>query len=166
MGKLVVIAVAVILSIGRLESEGVAPMKESDWIPQFIKGCCQVYGIDERVAVGVIRTESSGRVNVESKTGAIGLMQVLPSTARWFCSDSTLTVRDLADPFENIRIGIRYLASLKSEHKGNMRLALLSYNRGPGTVQRALKHHRNPDNGYYSRVMKLSGEVQTLEIRT
>ncbi len=59
-----------------------------------------------------------------------------------------VTRKQLRDPDTNLRVGFKYLRYLMDKYDGNEKLALLAYNRGPGTVDKALKRGRNPDNGY------------------
>lgn len=107
--------------------------------------------IDPEVAFGLVRTESSFRNAATSYVGAVGLTQLMPATARWL--EPGTTTRDLRDPDTNLRIGFRYLRQLIDRYEGDTRLALLAYNRGPGTVDRVLKRGGNPDNGYADKVM-------------
>ena len=110
--------------------------------------------IDPDVAFGLVRTESEFKTRATSHVGAIGLTQLMPSTARWM--KPGVTVQDLRDPETNLGIGFRYLRELLDKYDGDERLALLAYNRGPGTVDRVLKRGGNPDNGYVEAV--LTGE--------
>ncbi len=103
-------------------------------------------GIDPETAFGLVRAESSFRNSSTSPVGAVGLTQLMPATARWM--EPGVTRRELRDPETNVRIGFKYLKFLLDKYEGNERLALVAYNRGPGTVDRALKRGRNPDNGY------------------
>lgn len=103
-------------------------------------------GIDPRTAFGLIRAESGFKNSATSPVGAVGLTQLMPKTARWL--EPGVTTRELRDPETNLRIGFRYLRDLIEKYDGNERLALVAYNRGPGTVDRAIKRGRNPDNGY------------------
>ena len=59
----------------------------------------------------------------------------------------------LFDRALNLDLGFRYLRSLIDKYDGNVRLALLAYNRGPGTVDRILARGGDPDNGYADRVL-------------
>jgi soluble lytic murein transglycosylase-like protein len=70
----------------------------------------------------------------------------MPRTAAWL--EPGVSVRELRDPDTNLRIGLRYLKQLTDKYKGDVDLALVAYNRGPGTVDRALKRGQDPDNGY------------------
>lgn len=148
--KLLLCVLSILSTVVRVSGAGVEPLPERDWLRYFIRGTCQVNGIDERVALGVIRVESRGRQNAIGASGELGLMQVKLSTARDILP--SLSRRGLLDPFTNVSTGIRYLMQLKAKFK-TMHLALLAYNRGPGTVQRALRAGQDPDNGYAARVM-------------
>lgn len=107
--------------------------------------------IDPAVAFGLVQTESSFKNSATSYVGAVGLTQLMPATARWM--EPGVTTRELRDPDTNLRIGFRYLRRLINDYDGNTHLALLAYNRGPGTVNRILKRGGNPDNGYSAKVM-------------
>ncbi len=83
------------------------------------------------LVLAVIHTESTGNPRAVSKHGALGLMQLLPATARW------LGVDDPMDPQSNIAGGTLYLAKLMKMFARRLDLAVASYNAGPGAVQRA-----------------------------
>jgi soluble lytic murein transglycosylase-like protein len=108
--------------------------------------------IDPDVAFGLVRTESAFKNSATSHVGAIGLTQLMPATARWLKPD--VTVRDLRDSKTNLSIGFKYLAELIDKYEGDKELALLAYNRGPGTVDRVLKRGGDPDNGYPDMVLR------------
>lgn len=108
-------------------------------------------GLDPDLGFRLVRVESSFRRNVVSPKGAIGYTQVLPSTARWL--DPTVETKDLFDPQTNLHLGFRYLRHLLDEYEGDMRLALLAYNRGPNRVQGLLSSGIDPGNGYARAVM-------------
>src|SRR5262245_23255143 len=108
-------------------------------------------GISPKIAFGLVRAESSFRPSAVSPVGAVGLTQVMPATARWLKPGTTRS--DLMEPKTNLNIGFTYLKHLIDRYDGNEKLALTAFNRGPGTVDRALKRGRNPDNGYYDKVV-------------
>ncbi|HET6230485.1 MAG TPA: lytic transglycosylase domain-containing protein [Longimicrobiaceae bacterium] len=110
-------------------------------------------GIDPEVAFGLVKAESSFKSSATSHVGAIGLTQLMPSTARWMEPGTTRS--DLRDPETNLRIGFKYLAKLMDRYDGDTRLALTAYNRGPGTVDRVLRRGGDPDNGYADMVLRL-----------
>lgn len=104
------------------------------------------FKIDPDVAFGLVRAESSFRNQATSRVGAVGLTQLMPRTAAWIEPGTTRS--ELRDPETNLRVGFKYLRYLIDKYQGDEKLALLAYNRGPGTVDRALRRGRNPDNGY------------------
>ena len=117
-----------------------------------IYAAAREYGIDPKVAFGLVRTESSFRRTVVSHAGAVGYAQVLPSTARWIEPGTTRSrpVRHADEP----ACGFKYLRYLMDRYNGECRLALTAYNRGPGTVDRVLARGGNPDNGYARKVLR------------
>ncbi len=117
-----------------------------------ITAAAQEFGIEPRVAFGLVRTESSFRRTAVSHAGAVGYTQLLPSTARWI--EPGTTRADLFDTRTNLRVGFKYLSYLIDKYDGNLRLALTAYNRGPGTVDRLLRQGRNPENGYARKVLR------------
>jgi hypothetical protein len=116
--------------------------------------------IDAETAFGLIRAESSFKNTATSPVGAVGLAQLMPRTAAWLVPGTT--VADLRNPDTNLRIGFKYLRSLVDKYEGDMNLALLAYNRGPGTVDRELRRGGNPDNGYADFVYGREGHGHTL----
>ena len=102
--------------------------------------------VDPDVAFGLVRAESSFKDQATSRVGAVGLTQLMPSTARWL--EPGTTRDDLRNSDTNLRIGFGYLRQLIDKYDGDESLALTAYNRGPGTVDRILKRGGNPDNGY------------------
>jgi hypothetical protein len=107
--------------------------------------------IAPRMAFGLVKAESSFRTAAVSPVGAVGLTQLLPSTARWMVPGTTRT--DLMAPETNLRVGFKYLRHLIDQYDGNEELALTAYNRGPGTVSRLLRTGADPDNGYAEKVL-------------
>jgi hypothetical protein len=115
--------------------------------------------IDPEVAFGLVRAESSFRNTSTSEVGAIGLTQLMPKTAEFL--QPGISRAELREPIINLRIGFSYLRSLIDKY-GDEDLALLAYNRGPGTVDRALKRGEDPDNGYAAFVRGQEGHGHTL----
>lgn len=111
-------------------------------------------GIEHDVAYGLVKTESTFRQRAVSSVGARGLTQVLPSTARWMMPDEIRRADQLFERDTNLRVGFRYLRYLLDKYEGDTRLALLAYNRGPGTVDRVLNRGGDPDNGYATKVLR------------
>ena len=94
-------------------------------------------GLEEELIFAVIRTESNFRPAAVSRAGAVGLMQLLPSTAA-FAESLCGGGADLFDPSQNIRLGSHYLRYLLMRFDDEA-LALAAYNAGEGTVRRWLR---------------------------
>src|SRR5215204_2866284 len=103
-------------------------------------------GIDPELAFRLVKLESDFNVRATSPVGAVGLTQLMPSTARFY--EKGITREKLYDPHTNLRIGFRYLRGLVDEYDGNVKLALLVYNRGPVAVAKSRAQGDNPSNGY------------------
>ena len=86
--------------------------------------------VDARLLAAVAHRESRGNANAVSPVGACGVMQLMPSTARY------LGVSNIFDPRENILAGAKYLRTLLDTFNGDLDLTLAAYNAGPGAVQR------------------------------
>ena len=108
--------------------------------------------VDPDLAFGLVHAESSFKNSATSHVGAVGLTQLMPRTAEWL--EPGVTRSQLRNPETNLRIGLGYLKTLVDKYDGDTKLALLAYNRGPGTVDRVLKRGGNPDNGYEDLVNK------------
>lgn len=107
--------------------------------------------IEPDIAFGLVFTESTFRERAVSHVGARGLTQLMPRTAEWL--DPQVDRSQLFDPQTNLRLGFRYLRQLIDKYEGDTKLALLAYNRGPGTVDRVLDRGGDPDNGYADKVL-------------
>jgi soluble lytic murein transglycosylase-like protein len=108
-------------------------------------------GLSPSLAFEIVRIESGFNPRAVSSAGAIGLTQVMPRTAAFY--DSTVTAKALFDPDTNLRIGFRFLRDLLARYDGDLRLALLAYNRGPQRVGELLARGTNPGNGYETAVL-------------
>ncbi|HPD07305.1 MAG TPA: transglycosylase SLT domain-containing protein [Candidatus Bipolaricaulis sp.] len=97
------------------------------------------YGVDPYLVLAVIREESGFSPTAVSSSDARGLMQLLPSTARWIAEEKlTIPYRegDLFSPDYNIRLGTWYLSYLLRESGGDLVWAVAAYNGGPGNLRR------------------------------
>ena len=108
-------------------------------------------GIDPDLAFRLVRLESEFNERAISKVGAVGLTQLMPSTAVQI--EKGVSREDLFHGKTNLRIGFRYLRTLLEMYKGDVRLALLAYNRGEDAVWRDVRAGINPGNGYDRWVM-------------
>ena len=110
------------------------------------------YDLNPRLLLFLTLIESSFDPQAESHKGALGLTQVMPKV--WvkkieFISDR----KDLIDPFLNINAGAHVLRHYLNRAKGNVKLALLMYNRGEGAVNRDILKGHDPSNGYARKVL-------------
>lgn len=94
------------------------------------------------LVASVILAESKYKNTAESETGALGLMQLMPDTARWVAQQvghGNYTDRQLKEPTINIELGTWYLGHLLKEFNGDQVLALAAYNAGRGHVESWLR---------------------------
>lgn len=96
-----------------------------------VRAAAQAHGLPEALLQALIEVESGFDAAAVSPKGAVGLMQLMPQTAR------ELRVRDPRDPAANVDGGARYLKELLARHGGDLALALAAYNAGPAAVQRS-----------------------------
>ncbi|WDS36020.1 transglycosylase SLT domain-containing protein [Pseudoxanthomonas sp.] len=95
-----------------------------------IASAAREFGVEEAIVRAIIHAESSFNPVALSHAGAMGLMQLMPATARRF------GVADAYDAAQNIRGGVQYLAFLLKRYQGNLTLAAAGYNAGEGAVDR------------------------------
>lgn len=125
------------------------------------------YGVNANLIKAVVATESAFNPAAVSNKGAVGLMQVMPATAKRYgvLSDRGATISaKLADPNLNIHTGTRYLADLLRLFDGQTELALAAYNAGEGAVARA--GNRIPNfKETQTYVQKVMGVYRVLQAR-
>ncbi len=113
-------AARVVQSSGRIGSDPVAGA---------LSQAASVYGLDESLLLAIMVVESRCNPQARSNRGAVGLMQLMPSTADW------LGVR-VNDSRENILGGAKYMAMLLKQFNGDIERALAAYNAGPATIRK------------------------------
>jgi soluble lytic murein transglycosylase-like protein len=106
----------------------VAPAAARHAYDDLIAEAAKLYAIDPHMIRAVMEAESGFNAMAVSPVGALGLMQLMPAVA------AELGATDPFDPRQNIFAGTRYLRQLLDAHRGNLKLALASYNAGPGNV--------------------------------
>ena len=151
---LVIVAVAMLLlshntasaktleQVKRQHYEQALKGPEGQQIKASVKKYSKQYNVDETLILAVIMTESSFNKNAKSPCGARGLMQLMPGTFK-----ARNVGNNIWSIEQNIEAGTKHLAGLIARHKGNVYLALSSYNLGgakvpiQGAVPKAAKHY-------------------------
>ena len=113
-----------------VEMSSFVPLRPEDAYEELIQEAATLYELDADLIRAVMRTESAFNPAAVSPVGAMGLMQLMPALAK------EMGVQDPFDPRQNVMGGSKYLKQLLDAHRGNVKLALASYNAGPGNVRR------------------------------
>ena len=141
------IVAAVVLSAGLLAGFAIVRQARPGWwerlwyplrYEQIVRGHARHYDLDAALLAAVIYQESKFKADARSKSGAIGLMQLLPATAEGIAlhtGGSAFRVGDLYDPEINVRYGAWYLRHLLQKY-GDEQTALAAYNAGQDNVDR------------------------------
>jgi soluble lytic murein transglycosylase-like protein len=120
---------------------------------------CRTHGVRADLVKAVMQVESAFNPRARSPKGALGLMQLMPSTAREY------GVEDPFDPAQNVRGGVAYLRHLLDRYDNNEQLALAAYNAGPGAVDKygqSVPPYRETRN-YVAQISKMT--VRPIEMR-
>jgi len=116
----------------------------------------QLYELDYRLILAVMKVESNFRNEAVSNRGARGLMQIKPALAKYIAKDAGVSWRDnncLSEPEKNIKLGVYHLSQLMDDFK-DMAVALHAYNTGPAKVKGKLfQENSEPKNKFARRVL-------------
>jgi len=125
------------------------PFTEKE-IDAAIEQAASKHNVDANLVRSVIKVESNFNPNAVSRKGAMGLMQLMPQTAR------QLQVRNPFDPEQNVDAGVRHLKQLMENYNGDVKLTLAAYNAGAGAVNRSagIPHYAETRN-YVRRITDL-----------
>ena len=95
--------------------------------------------VNPLLIAALIRQESAFQDNARSRVGALGLMQLMPATARLL--DHTVRKKQLMDPDTNVRVGVKYFEALVDRYNGDVEYALAAYNAGAVVVDKWQKRY-------------------------
>jgi hypothetical protein len=117
-----------------------------------ITAAAEAHGVDPILVQALIQVESNYKPRARSSKGAMGLMQLMPSTVREY------NVRNAYDPKANINAGVQKLKALLELWEGNIGLALASYNAGEGAVMKfnGIPPYRETQK-YVSKILSIAG---------
>jgi len=134
-----------LLAAARSTNGGIAVQPEltAERLNELIKVTAERHNVNPELVRAVIKAESNGNPQAVSRKGALGLMQLMPSTAM------ELGVKDVFSPQDNLDAGVRYLRSLLQRYNGDLDRALAAYNAGAGAVDRARGVPRYRETQYY-----------------
>ena len=128
------------------------PLLKDSVYGDLIASAAEAHGVNPILVQALVQVESNYQPRARSPKGAMGLMQIMPATAREY------KVRNAYDPKSNIDAGIRKLKSLLEMWQGDVALALAAYNAGTGAVQKykGIPPYRETQN-YVSRILSIAG---------
>ena len=135
---LIICVILAIFSIFNIPNKILKQIYKKEY-SQYVEKYSKQYNVDEELVYAVIKAESNFNANAQSSKGAIGLMQLMETTAQDVCKRMDLNISNnelkekLLEPEININIGTKYLSILIQQY-GNVEIAITAYNAGIGTV--------------------------------
>jgi hypothetical protein len=143
--------VPLVAAAAREQAQPTGTVLESTPYGEIISAMSEAHGVDPLLVRALIQVESNYQARARSRRGALGLMQLMPSTARSY------NVRNPFDPRANIEAGIKHLKSL-IDRFGRVELGLAAYNAGEGAVTKfnGIPPYRETRD-YVSRILALAG---------
>jgi soluble lytic murein transglycosylase len=164
------VAAVVGLVLAAAAAFGYVHSTEPDWYArmryplryeEIVQGHARNYELEPALLAAVIYQESRFNARAKSESGAIGLMQLLPGTAKGIAvrtGGSRFQVADLYDPEINVRYGSWYLRHLLDKYDDDVNKALAAYNGGQGNVDRGVQYDET--RAYVERVLDLRGTYE------
>jgi Transglycosylase SLT domain len=128
----------------------------TEMIDQIVEETARAHDVDPNLVRAIIKVESNFNPQARSRKGAIGLMQLMPTTAK------SLNVTNPYDPAQNVDAGVRHFKQLLDSYHGNVELSLAAYNAGSTAVQRSrgVPRYRETQN-YVKRITQLYASNNT-----
>lgn len=111
-------------------TSGSAASASSTDLDAYFEEAAQTYGVDVKLLKAIARAESNYNPNATSSSGAMGVMQLMPATAK------SLGITDAYNAHDNIMGGAKVISQHLSRYNGNISLALAAYNAGSGNVEK------------------------------
>jgi len=132
---------------------------QSEQIEEIVQTFADKYDIDSNFIKAIIKQESGFNPKATSKKGAMGLMQLMPETAK------SLGVINAYNPWENVEGGVKYLKDLMDKYDNNRELALAAYNAGPNAVKKygGIPPYKETQN-YVNNIMSTYNKVKEAKI--
>ncbi|MBI5885345.1 MAG: lytic transglycosylase domain-containing protein [Deltaproteobacteria bacterium] len=132
-------------------------------LAQVIVGESEAHNLDPLFILALIKTESEFNNWSRSSKGALGLMQIMPSTGRELAGALSLDWRGeatLLDPYTNVKIGVYYFNTLKSRYNHDTKLSLAAYNAGPRRVRELMQSGSPVGEAFSARVLAHYNEMK------
>ena len=134
-----------VIKIDDIVMKKIYPLKYSEYVEKY----AEVYNMDKYMVYAIIKAESNFNENAKSSSDAIGLMQIMETTAIETARkmDLEVTEEDLFKADLNINIGLKYFTYLLNQYDNNYPLAIIAYNAGMGNVDAWIKDGTIKEDG-------------------
>ena len=134
-------------------------LSQASNIDEIVETFSQKYEVDSDLIKAIIKQESNFNEKATSKKGAMGLMQLMPQTAK------SLGVENPYNPWENVEGGVKYIRELLNKYDNDEQLALAAYNAGPGAVKKygGIPPYKETQN-YVKNIMETYTKVKEAQL--
>lgn len=146
---IIVLIITLLFGVFRVQDiilKKIYPTKYSEYVYKY----AQEYEVDPMLVFAIIKAESNFNPNVVSSSNAVGLMQLMDTTAEEIANKLDISIlkgASLYNPELNIRLGTKYFSNLMKEYNNNYLLALTAYNAGIGNVGKWIEQGIIQDDG-------------------
>ena len=134
-----------VVEIDKIVMKKIYPLKYSQYVEKY----AEEYNIDKYLVYAIIKAESNFEEEAKSASNAVGLMQIMESTAMETANKLELNITEeyLFEPELNIQLGIRYFTDLLEKYNNNYNLAIIAYNAGIGNVDKWIQEGTIKEDG-------------------